>query len=504
MTQYETRLFIANEFCESSDRRLFLLRNPATGENVCHVHEAGQRDIDRAVEAALAAQPAWAATNVHVRQKALNKLADLLDEHADQIAELDAISTGRPIAYSKARSRLDRGALRSVADLAGCVLGESSLLTPGQLGFTLRQPFGVCAGILPFNAPVATYVLLAQPPSSLIELTVTVEVRRRICAKLGPAVAAGNAIILKPSEKSPLSACFIAGLTKEAGFPPGIVQVVSGAGMTGRLLAEHLKIRKISFTGSSRVGRLIAAAAAQSNLKDVDLELGGKSPAIIFEDADIKEAAKGCAHRALSLPMLQANSRIYVHQTIRDKFLEVLKSEMKQYKHGNPCDKDTTLGYAHERQGTRVAEYIALGKKEGKCELGGNRVGDKGYFFEPTLFIDVPDEARINREEVLGPVGIVHTFKDEKEVIRRANNTECPSLSPSGSLASVFTKDISRALRLVAALEAGGVSVNVTSPVFASGLPFGGVKQSGMGREYGVDAVKRYLEVKSVIIKVAE
>ncbi|GAA5939489.1 hypothetical protein JCM1841_001551 [Sporobolomyces salmonicolor] len=478
MTQYETRLFIANEFCESSDRRLFLLRNPATGENVCHVHEAGQRDIDRAVEAALAAQPAWAATDVHVRQKALNKLADLLDEHADQIAELDAISTGRPIAYSKARSRLDRGALRSVADLAGCVLGESSLLTPGQLGFTLRQPFGVCAGILPFNAPVAT-----------------------ICAKLGPAVAAGNAIILKPSEKSPLSACFIAGLTKEAGFPPGIVQVVSGAGMTGRLLAEHLKIRKISFTGSSRVGRLIAAAAAQSNLKDVDLELGGKSPAIIFEDADIKEAAKGCAQSLLlnSGQLAVANSRIYVHQTIRDKFLEVLKSEMKQYKHGNPCDKDTTLGpQAHERQGTRVAEYIALGKKEGKCELGGNRVGDKGYFFEPTLFIDVPDEARINREEILGPVGIVHTFKDEKEVIRRANNTEY------GLFASVFTKDISRALRLVAALEAGGVSVNVTSPVFARGLPFGGVKQSGMGREYGVDAVKRYLEVKSVIIKVAE
>ncbi|GAA5949611.1 hypothetical protein JCM21900_002469 [Sporobolomyces salmonicolor] len=478
MTQYETRLFIANEFCESSDRRLFLLRNPATGENVCHVHEAGQRDIDRAVEAALAAQPAWAATDVQVRQKALNKLADLLDEHADQIAELDAISTGRPIAYSKARSRLDRGALRSVADLTGCVLGESSVLTPGQLGYTLRQPFGVCAGILPFNAPVAT-----------------------ICAKLGPAVAAGNAIILKPSEKSPLSACFIAGLAKAAGFPPGIVQVVSGAGMTGRLLAEHLKIRKISFTGSSRVGRLIAAAAAQSNLKDVDLELGGKSPAIIFEDADIKEAAKGCAQSLLlnSGQIAVANSRIYVHETIRDKFLEVLKYEMKQYKHGNPCDKDTTLGpQAHERQGTRVAEYIALGKKEGKCELGGNRVGDKGYFFEPTLFIDVPDEARINREEMLGPVGIVHTFKDEKEVIRRANNTEY------GLFASVFTKDISRALRLVAALEAGGVSVNVTSPVFARGLPFGGVKQSGMGRQYGVDAVKRYLEVKSVIIKVAE
>ncbi|GAA5873019.1 hypothetical protein JCM1840_007298 [Sporobolomyces johnsonii] len=464
MVDIESRLFIAGDYCESVEKKTFLLLNPATEEAVCTVHIAFARDIDRAVEAALAAQPAWAATDVHTKQRALNKLADLLEQNVDKIAELDAISMGRPIRFS--RTFTGSEGLRSAAALAGSVLGESSMLSAGQLGLTLLQPFGVCAGILPFN--------------------------------LGPAVAAGNAMILKSSEKSPLSAAFVAGLTREAGFPPGIVQVIAGAGETGRLLAEHPKIRKISFTGSARTGKLVAMAAAQSNLKDVSLELGGKSPVIIFEDANLEEAAKGCAQSLMlnSGQICVANTRIYVHEPIRTKFLEMLKSEMKQYKHGNPCDKDTTLGpQADETQGQRVAHYLEIGKQEGKCELGGNRVGDKGYFFEPTLFVDVPDDARINREEIFGPVGIVHTFKDEKEVIRRANDTE---------FASLFTTNLDRALRLTRDLEAGGVSVNVAAPIFAHEQPFGGVKQSGVGREFGVDAVRRYLEVKSVIIKVAE
>ncbi|CEQ41046.1 SPOSA6832_02740, partial [Sporobolomyces salmonicolor] len=240
-------------------------------------------------------------------------------------------------------------------------------------------------------------------------------------------------------------------------------------------------------------------AAAQSNLKDINLELGGKSPVILFEDANLEEAAKGCAQSLMlnSGQICVANSRIYIHERIRTKFLEMLKSDMKQYKHGHPCDKDTTLGpQADEIQGKAVAELFKVGKKEGKCEFGGNRVGDKGYFFDPTLFVDVPDDARINREEMFGPGGrapIVHIFEDEKEVIRRANDAE---------FASIFTTDLDRALRLTKDLKAGGISVNVAAPVFAHELPFGGAKQSGVGREYGIDAVERYLE--SVLITVAE
>ncbi|GAA5949592.1 hypothetical protein JCM21900_002462 [Sporobolomyces salmonicolor] len=472
MTNIEARLFIAGDYCESAEKKTFLLFDPATEEAVCSVHEAGHCDVDRAVEAALTAQPGWAATDVHTRQRALNKLADLLDENADKIAELDAFSIGRPVILSRAFSHFEGGGLRYVAALAGSVLGESSMLVAGQLGLTLGQPFGVCAGILPFNVPITMF-----------------------CSKLGPAVAAGNAMILNSSEKSPLSAAFVAGLTREAGFPPSIVQVIAGAGETDRHLAEHPKIRKISFTGSARTGKLVAMAAAQSNLKEISLELGEKSPFVrllcVLALLLISVTHLACCNPCTdSGQICVANSRIYVHERIRTKFLELPKSEMKQYKHGHPCGKDITLGpQADEIQGKRVAEFL-----EGKCELGGTRVGDKGYFFSPRFSSTSRTTPASTARRFSAP--IVRTFKDEKEVIRHANDTEY------GLFASIFTTDLDRALRLTKDLEAGGISVNVAAPIFAHEIPFGGAKQNGVGREYGIDAVKRYLE--SVLINVAE
>ncbi|GAA5884049.1 hypothetical protein JCM6882_002116 [Rhodosporidiobolus microsporus] len=470
----ETRLYIAGEFANGTGGK-YSLCNPATEDEVAQIHIAGKEDVDRAVAAAQAAQPAWAKADAKVRQTALFRLADLIDQHGDKLAQLDAISMGKPIATDNMVRGHASGGLRLAASLAGSALGETSLLTQGQVSLTLRQPYGVTAGILPFNVP---YMMLTN--------------------KLGPSVAAGNAIILKSSEKSPLSALYLAGLTKEAGFPPGIVQVVSGSGETGKLLAEHPGIRKISFTGSVGTGKAVAAAAAKSNLKSVSLELGGKSPVVVFEDANLDKAAHACA---LSLVFNSgqaciANTRIYVHECVYDNFLDKIKAAMQQFKHGDPMKADTMMGPQVDRiQGERVAEYLEVGKKEGKVVTGGNKVGDKGYFFEPTLFVDVSETARINKEEIFGPVGIVHKFSDENEVLRRCNDTEY------GLYASLFTRSIDRSMRFAKDLEAGTVSINAAAPLVDAYLPFGGWKQSGMGREFGSDAVKRWLEEKTVVIK---
>ncbi|CEQ41134.1 SPOSA6832_02827 [Sporobolomyces salmonicolor] len=506
-TSIETRCFIAGEFCQPTGGESFVLKNPTTGEEVCEVPCAGKMEIERAVEAAKAAQPAWAALPAAARAKCLLKLADLIEQHADKIAYLDAVTVGKPVGPQKHELSIAANRIRYEASLAESLVGESSLLTPGQIGLVLREPYGVVAGerfqflerklgvltcggtgILPWNCSALSP---AQRPLTRTRVF-------RFAGKVAPAVAAGNAIIIKSSEKSPLGTFVIAGLTLEAGFPPGVVQVVTGLGATGALLAEHPEIRKISFTGSTSTGRKVAEAAARSNLKAVALELGGKSPTIIFEDADLDIAVPASSFSVAynSGQLCMANSRIYVHESIAAEFMTRFKEAFGAFKQGDPLNKETQMGpQADEIQGRIVRNYLTSGKQDGKVEMGGEPVEGKGQFIQPTVFSSVPEEARINKEEIFGPVVVVHTFKDEAEAIRRANDTDY------GLYASLFTRDIDRAIRVAKALQAGTVGVNTSSPSTAHELPFGGYKLSGVGREGGVDSLYTWTEAKSVIIK---
>jgi len=383
---------------------------------------------------------------------------------------------GRPISTNY-DAMLGAGALEYVAGLAQNVHGHSSLMTPGQLNFTVKQPYGVTCGIIPWNVPIIMFLF-----------------------KIGPATAAGNAIIIKSSEKSPLSGAILAGLCHEAGFPPGIVQCLSGLGETGKLLAEHMRVRKVAFTGSTRTGRFIMAAAAQSNLKAVTLELGGKSPTIIFDDADIKTAVQACSFSIQwnAGQVCMANSRLYVHENVYDEFTQEFSKLFGQFKHGDPLDKETTLGpQADELQAKAVQSYLDIGHKEGKAILGGHKPDPEGFYFNPTIFTDVPETSRINKEEVFGPVVIIHKFTEEADVLARANDSEY------GLYAAVYTKDIDRAIRVAKGLQAGTVGVNCTSPTGGLDMPFGGFKTSGVGREGGPHGLEHWLEEKAIVIKVA-
>ncbi|WVF69421.1 hypothetical protein IAT40_004198 [Kwoniella sp. CBS 6097] len=343
------------------------------------------------------------------------------------------------------------------------------------MNVSVKQPFGVTVGIIPWNFPVSSFAF-----------------------KAAPAVAAGNAIIIKTSEKAPLSLAYLSQYIEAAGFPPGIIQILHDAGKTGQLLSEHMRIRKLSFTGSTQTGRAILIASTKSNMKNVTLELGGKSPTIIFEDANIEKAAASCAFSIgfNSGQVCIASSRLYVHEKIHDSFVAALANAMRQFRHGNPLEADTTMGsQADKVQTTTVAKYIGIGKEDGVVSYGGQSTQEN--FFEPTIFTEIPHNSRLNREEVFGPVVVVHRFKEEEEAIRLCNDSEY------GLYAAVFTQDVDRALRVGKKLESGSVGVNCNSPRTANDLPFGGWKMSGMGRENGPNGLAPWLEDKSMYIKVA-
>ncbi|TFK99662.1 aldehyde dehydrogenase domain-containing protein [Pterulicium gracile] len=473
-----SKLFINGQETPCISGKQMTLVDPSTGKEWFQVDEADKEDVEVAVKHAEAAWPAWSATSASVKAAALRKLADLIIANGQELAEVECKTMGKPISLLKWDVRIVSAALYYFASLVETATSTLSTNTPGQLNYTLNQPFGVTAGILPWNLPMLMFV-----------------------QKIGPAVGAGNAIIIKSSEKAPLTPLILAKLSLEAGFPPGLIQVLSGYGPTvGSALALHMRIRKLSFTGSLAVGKLIQQMSGQSNLKVVTLELGGKSPAIVFEDADLPSAAKQLAYSILmnAGQACIASSRVYVQSSIIKEFLGLYQSAIEAQASviGSAHDEKTTHGPQVDRvQHEKIKKYLEVGKTEGKVLFGGSAPDREGFFIQPTVFTDAKDEATISREEIFGPVSVVNTFETEEEAVRRSNDTDF------GLYASVFSKNIDRATRVAAALESGMVGVNCTSPTISLDMPFGGYKQSGIGRELGPNALSAWKQTKSVFVK---
>jgi len=473
------KLLINNEWTDSISGKTFPTINPATGEEICRVAEADAPDVDKAVRAARAAfeKGAWRKMSASQRGLLLYRLADLLEKHADELARLEALDNGKPyFIASVADLPLTIACYRYYAGWADKTEGKTIPVNGNYFSYTKHEPVGVCAQIIPWNFP-----LLMQ------------------AWKLAPALSAGCTVVLKPAEQTPLSALRVGELILEAGFPPGVVNLLPGYGPTaGGALARHMDVDKVAFTGSTEVGHLIMKAAAESNLKRVTLELGGKSPNIVFADADMDEAVEG-SHQALFFNQGQcccAGSRLFVEEKCYDEFVEKSVARAKKRTVGDPFDKDTEQGpQVDSDQFNKVMSYIEAGKQEkATLRTGGKRVGDKGYFIEPTVFADVKDDMKIAQEEIFGPVMSILKFKDMDEVVERANKTMY------GLAAAVWTRDITKAHAIADSVRAGTVWVNCFD-VFDAGAPFGGFKQSGLGRELGEYGLANYTEVKTVTIK---
>ncbi|MEL7083799.1 MAG: aldehyde dehydrogenase family protein [Cyanobacteria bacterium J06597_1] len=474
-----SQLLIGNEWVDSLSGKTFETINPATGEAIGSIAEAGAADVDRAVVAARAAfeQGEWAEMSARQQGELLRALADLIERYQTELAELESLDSGK--LFSQAQTvdlPLAIQCYRYFAGWADKIQGRTMPVEAPYFSYTRHEPIGVVGQIIPWNFP-----LLLQ------------------AWKLAPALAAGNTVVLKPASNSPLTALRVGELIVEAGFPPGVVNILPGPGSeTGMAIAQHMDIDKVAFTGSTAVGHAIAVAAASSNLKRVTLELGGKSPNIVFADADIHAALEG-AHLGLFFNQGQcctAGSRLFVEESIYDEFVLCCVDRARRRIVGDPCDPATEQGpLVSEVQRDRVMDYIETGMREGaQLMCGGNRVGDRGYFVEPTVFADVRDDMTIAREEIFGPVMSIIKFKDVDEVIRRANS------SIYGLAAAVWTRDLSKAHNVAHALKAGTVWVNCYD-VLDSAVPFGGFKQSGMGRELGEYALQEYTEVKAVTLK---
>ena len=474
-----TNLLINNRWVPSESGRTFATINPSTGEEICQVAEADKADVDKAVKAARAAfeQGPWKKMRASERGRLLNRLADLIEKDSETLARLETLDNGKPLHVAKAVDVAKTIACyRYFAGWADKVQGKTIPIDGDFFCYTRHEPIGVVGQIIPWNYP-----MLMQ------------------AWKLAPALATGNTVVMKPAEQTPLSALRIGELILEAGFPEGVVNLLPGFGPTaGAAIASHMDIDKVAFTGSTEVGRLIMEAAAKSNLKRITLELGGKSPNIIFEDTDLDEAVEG-AHMGLFVNQGQsccAGSRVFVEEKIYDAFVEKSVARARKRRVGDPLDPRTDQGpQVSQSQFDRVLGYIESGQRDGATlACGGDRVGDRGYFIQPTVFSDVRDEMQIAREEIFGPVMSVIPFKDVDEVVERANRTSY------GLAAGVWTRDIKKAHAVANAVRAGTVWVNCYH-VLDTRAPFGGFKQSGIGRELGEYGLQEYTEVKTVTVK---
>lgn len=477
------KMFIGGAWVDALSGETFESRNPATGALLATVPSSGKADIDRAVAAARTAfSGPWSRFKPYERQVLLLKIADLFERHWDEISLSDTLDMGMPIMRTRANRNRVIGMLRFYAGMATAMHGETiDNSLPGEIvSFTRKEPVGVVGAIIPWNAPTAASIW-----------------------KIGPALATGCTVVLKPSEEAPLTPLLIAELMAEAGVPDGVVNVVTGTGKAaGAPLAEHPDVDKIVFTGSTATGQSIIRSSA-GNLKRVSLELGGKSPVIVCADADLERAVPVAAMAvfANSGQICIAGSRLYVARAIHDEFVERLAAFASGLRIGDGVDPQTEIGpLVSRRQLDRVAGYLDSGPAEGaRLVTGGRRldVGEfaKGHFVEPTVFADVTDAMTVAREEIFGPVIAAMPFDTIEEAMVRANDT------PYGLAAGVFTRDLSNAHRLANSLRAGSVWIN-TYHAIDPAVPFGGYKMSGYGREGGVEHLHEYLNTKGVFIRV--
>lgn len=471
------RLLINGEWVEG--KKHFDTINPATAEVLTQIADAGAADVDQAVAAARKAfddpKGPWRKMSASERGRLIWKLADLMEQHIEELAELETLDNGKPIFESRyVDMPMAIDVMRYYAGIATKIQGDTVNTLSAAFTYTMREPLGVVGAIVPWNFPL----LLAT-------------------WKLGPALACGNTVIYKPAEQTPLTALKLGELAIEAGFPPGVVNIVTGGPETGAAIVRHKDIDKVAFTGSTSVGKEIMRSAADT-LKRVTLELGGKSPNIVFADSDIDSAVKGAINGIFygKGEVCNAGSRLFVETKIQDEFMSKLVERAKKLRPGDPMDPKTRLGaIVSEKQMKHVLGYIDAGKKEGaQLVTGGNRVnvnGDKGFFIEPTVFGSVNNDMTIAQEEIFGPVLATLNFDDVDQVAELANK------NIYGLAAGIWTNDIKKAHALSRRLKAGTVWINTYGPMDAA-MPFGGYKQSGFGRELGAHAIEHYTELKSV------
>jgi phenylacetaldehyde dehydrogenase len=473
------KMLINGKWVEAASGKTFPTYNPATGEVLSHVAEGDREDIDRAVKAARAAfeKGPWAKISPSERGRMMWRLADLIEKHTEEFAQLESLDNGKPLKIARiADLPLAVDHFRYYAGWATKIEGNTIPMGLARQGsyhaYTVREPVGVVGQIIPWNFPL----LMAA-------------------WKLGPALATGCCVVLKPAEQTPLTALRLGELIAEAGFPDGVVNIVPGYGETaGAALAAHMDVDKIAFTGSTEVGKLIVHAAT-GNLKKVSLELGGKSPNIVMDDADLETAIPG-ASMAIFFNQGQcccAGSRLFVEKKIFDKVVDGISQAASKIRVRPGLDPESDLGpLVSEEQLNRVCGYLESGIKEGaKATTGGSREGDKGYFVKPTVLVNTNDNMKVVKEEIFGPVVTATPFSDMNEIVTRANDTVY------GLAAGVWTRDVKKAHAVASKLKAGTVWINCYN-VFDAALPFGGYKQSGWGREMGHEVLKNYTEVKSV------